>query len=58
MCILKKEQMIAPTNWEMVPIDYKGTDAIIAYIGGIAPVKLVNTGLTQEEFDRLYTCLE
>lgn len=57
MYAIKKDKLIEPTGWEIVPLDYKGKDAIVVYIGGIIPCKVVNTGLTQEQFDRLYPAI-
>lgn len=51
MMQVKREQLKEKIG-EIVPLDYKGTDFIIAYLGGVAPIK-IKTNLTQGEFDRL-----
>jgi hypothetical protein len=48
---VKREQLKEKLG-EIVSLDYKGKDFVIAYLGGVAPVK-IKTNLTQEEFDRL-----
>lgn len=57
MYAVRKDKLIKKTGWKIVPLTYKGGDAIVVYIGGVMPCKVVNTGLTQEQFDKLYPAI-
>jgi hypothetical protein len=48
---VKKEQLKKKLG-EIVSLDYKGKDFVIAYIAGVAPIK-IKTNMTQAEFDKL-----
>jgi hypothetical protein len=47
-----KREWLKQKLGEIVPLNYKGKDFVIAYLGGVALIK-IKTHLTQAEFDRL-----
>ena len=54
---IKKEKLIRPLEWEIVPLEREDKDTIIAYMWGIVPIRIKGSGLSQDEFDKLYPAL-
>ncbi|MEA4825154.1 MAG: hypothetical protein VB130_00745 [Clostridium sp.] len=58
MHTIRKEQLIRHIGWDIVPLDCKDKDTIVAYIWGIVPIRIKGSNLTQEQFDKLYPTIK